>query len=109
MLIKDGVYLCRQCHSISKLSISDTSPENEVKCDTCGSPDIVELPSWAPLGSNLYQDSNEWEYECQHCKNVFKMPVPSYPSQEKEIKCPECGEGHIHRLTPIGGEPLYCG
>ena len=38
-------------------------------------------------GDNLYEGPPVWEYECQQCQNRFKLPVPSSPSQEKEITC----------------------
>jgi ribosomal protein S27AE len=36
------------------------------------------------------------------------MPIPKSPTEEKQRRCPSCGAEHIHRLTAIGGEPLYC-
>lgn len=104
------IYLCQQCQTLFDLSVQPGSEEEkEARCPECGSPHIEGLPSWAPIGFDLYGGPPVWEYECQHCQNVFKLPVPSSPAQEKGIKCPECGGGHIHRLTPTGGEPLYCG
>ena len=105
----DDTYLCHQCKNIFKLPLtcSITLVEKEIKCPRCGNKHVEELPSWAPIGFTEY--SPMWEYECQHCKNVFKLPVPSSPAQEKEIKCPTCKGRHIHRLTSTGGVPMYCG
>ena len=102
-------YLCHQCRNIFKLPMacSITPEKKEVKCPECGSFDVEEMSQWGPIG--FTENPSMWEYECQLCKNAFKLPIPSSPSQEKEIKCPACGGGHIHRLTEIGGEPLYCG
>jgi DNA-directed RNA polymerase subunit RPC12/RpoP len=79
-------------------------------CPVCNSIDLAEAPAWAPLGSgsNIF-DSSEWEYECQECHKKFEMPIPKSPSEEKNRKCRYCGMGHIHRLTSVGGLPLYCG
>ena len=104
-------YLCQQCRNVFKLTMtgSITPEEKEVKCPNCGSSQIEVLRSWAPTGFDSHEGKTLWEYECQQCQNVFKLPVPSSPSQEKEIKCPECGGSHIHRLTIFGYEPLHCG
>jgi len=103
-------YLCHRCQNVFKLSVSDSPPpEKKAECPKCSSTDIERLPSWAPIGFNLHEGSPMWEYECQQCQNAFKLPVPGSPSQEKEIRCPACGGGHIHRLTAAGGVPLYCG
>ena len=101
--------LCRQCRNVFKLPVSDsaTPEKEELKCPACGSPDVEDVPAWAPIG--FTEGSPTWEYECQQCQHVFRRPVPDSPAQEKAIKCPECGGGHIHRLTPTGGAPLYCG
>ena len=105
----EDTYLCHQCRNLFRLPMtcSITPEKEELKCPECGSFDVEEMPSWAPIGFN--ESSPMWEYECQQCQNVFQLPVPSSPSQEKEIKCPACGGGHIHRLTSVGGVPLYCG
>lgn len=104
----EHLYLCHQCQNVFKSPVPGDSPQEiEAKCPRCGSTHVEELPSWAPIG--FTEGSPTWEYECQLCKHVFKLPVPGSPSQEKGIKCPACEGGHIHRLTAIGGEPLYCG
>ena len=106
----EHIYLCQQCQHVFKLSVTSGSPpEKEAKCPVCESSHLEEVPSWVPIGFNLSEGSPQWEYECQQCQNVFKLPVPSSPSQEKEVRCPACGGSHIHRLTPTGFEPLYCG
>ena len=106
----DSMYLCHQCGHIFRLPVDSAStPGKEVKCHECGSPQIRQLPSWVPVGSDLSEGKSLWEYECQQCKNKFKLPVPGSPSQEKNIKCPACNDEHIHRLTASGYEPLYCG
>ena len=104
-------YLCYQCRNIFRLPVPvGSSPEKEAECPECGSMHIKRLPSWAPIGFDLCEGPLVWEYECQQCQNVFKLPVPSSPSQEKKgVKCPACGGGHIHRLTSSGFVPLYCG
>ena len=103
-------YLCHQCGNIFRLSNESTqSVEKELKCPQCGNSQVRELPSWAPLGSNLDEGPPMWDCECQQCQTAFKLPVPSSPSQAKEARCPACGGKHIHRLTPAGFEPLYCG
>jgi len=107
--MEEFIYLCQHCRNIFKspLTCSITLEKEEKKCPKCGSFQIEEMPSWVPIG--FTEGSLMWEYECQQCKNVFKLPVPSSPSQEKEIECPVCGGGHIHRLTSTGVQPLYCG
>ena len=106
----DDTYLCRQCRNVFRSPAPDVpSTAKEVICPVCGSSQAEAVPSWAPIGSNLSEDTPVWECVCQQCQNVFKLPVPDSPSQEKEIICPTCGSGHVHRLTPAGIEPLYCG
>ena len=107
----EDIYLCHQCKNVFKLPMTcNITPEKkQVRCPECGSFHTEEMPHWAPIGFDVSEDLSMWEYECQQCQNVFKLPVPSRPSQEKEIKCPACGGGHIHRLTAIGGVPMYCG
>jgi DNA-directed RNA polymerase subunit RPC12/RpoP len=103
-------YTCNQCRNVFRLSVSEGPlPPREVKCPGCGSSRVEEVPSWAPIGFNLSEEPPEWECACQQCQNIFKIPVPGSPSEAREIRCPVCGGGHIHRLTPAGVEPLYCG
>ena len=110
MPVEEHTYLCQNCHNLFKLELDLSSVnQNDLTCPKCGSTQINNLPSWSPTGSNLDVCKLEWEYQCQDCNNIFKLPIPTSPEQEKEIICPECNGGHIHRLTPTGGEPLYCG
>jgi len=109
-LVSEYEYQCRNCRNIFRSSVlGSPSSGEEVKCPLCGSTDVGRLISWQPLGFDQSRVPIEWEYECQQCHNAFKLPPPSSPSQEKEIKCPKCGGGHVHRFTTVGGEPLYNG
>jgi len=105
------MYLCRQCKALLDLSVqSDSEEESEAKCPECGSVYIDRFPSWAPVGYNVVEGPAMWEYTCNQCKTVFKLPVPNGPLEEKEIKCPECRSMHIERLTALAFElPPYCG
>jgi DNA-directed RNA polymerase subunit RPC12/RpoP len=105
----ERIFLCQQCGNVFRLPLDSSHPEKGLKCPQCGGSQIRELPLWAPFGSDLNHAPAEWDYECQECRNKFKLPVPCRPSQEKEITCPACHGHHIHRLTPAGYEPLYCG
>ena len=109
MSIEEYTYLCLKCQNLFKLEQDRCLVNKEIACPKCGSTQIEKLASWTPVGSNLNACHLEWEYECQDCHKVFKLPIPTSPSQEREITCPECNSSHIHRLTPTGGEPLYCG
>jgi DNA-directed RNA polymerase subunit RPC12/RpoP len=104
------VYLCHRCGNIFRLT-ADTCPlpGKTPSCPQCGDTQTRVMPSWVPSGSDLNQAPTEWEYECQNCREKFKLPIPGSPSQEKHITCPVCHGTHIHRLTPLGYEPLYCG
>jgi rRNA maturation endonuclease Nob1 len=109
--MEDNKLLCRQCRNIFKIPVQPgPALEPDMHCPKCGSRDVVEAPVWAPLGSgsNIF-DSSEWEYECQLCRDKFKMPIPKSPSEEKGRSCPSCGSRHLHLLTDIGAQPLYCG
>jgi putative FmdB family regulatory protein len=97
-------FACSRCRHIFKVPANS---DKETKCPVCGF-FTGELVSWKPIGFDVVEEPM-WEYECQDCRNVFKRRVPDSPTQEKEIKCPACGRTHIHRLTALGGEPLYCG
>ena len=106
----DNNYLCHKCGNIFRITADacSLSPAT-VECPRCGSSETRELTQWVPLGSDLSDALLEWEYECQHCRHKFKLPVPGSPAEEKNIKCPACDDMHIHRLTAAGYEPLYCG
>jgi DNA-directed RNA polymerase subunit RPC12/RpoP len=101
--------LCHRCGHIFRLMRSDHASTGQTICPSCGGGDFRILPSWEPLGSNLAEASDAWEYECQNCSRKFKQPVPGSPLEEKNITCPYCEGRHIHRLTALGYEPLYCG
>ncbi len=103
--------LCKQCRNVFDLTISDSSfIDKKVYCPACGSSDVIEAPSWVPLGSGLnIFESNEWEYICQECQHVFKMPIPKSPSEDKNRRCPVCNSNHLHLLTNVGALPIYCG
>jgi DNA-directed RNA polymerase subunit RPC12/RpoP len=106
----EHIYLCRQCKNVFRLPADSAHTlEKELQCPQCGDSQIKKLPSWVPAGSDLSEGQSLWQYECQQCKKVFKLPVPGSPSQEKVIRCPACGGGHIHRMTTSGVVPLYCG
>lgn len=112
-MMLDIVYQCRACQQVFRvarpaacsLDGSHAGPP-EVKCPGCGSADAKEIP-WAPLEFN--ENPNTWQYQCQQCRHIFERPIPSSPSAEKEMTCPECRAADIRRLTAIRGEPLYCG
>jgi DNA-directed RNA polymerase subunit RPC12/RpoP len=104
------IYFCQRCGNLFRLPPDSSHlPEKELRCPQCRDSQIRELPSWVPLGSDLDNAPAAWDYECQGCRERFKLPVPASPSQEKGITCPACDGRHIHRLTPVGYEPLYCG
>jgi DNA-directed RNA polymerase subunit RPC12/RpoP len=102
-----NTFLCKECRNIfSQPSGGDFAP----RCPKCGSPGVMEAPAWSPLGSgaNIFEDST-WKYECQECRLTFTLPIPRSPSEEKQRKCIYCGAGHLHLLTAVGAQPLYCG
>jgi DNA-directed RNA polymerase subunit RPC12/RpoP len=103
--------LCKQCWFVFDMAISDSySSDAEIHCPACCSTNVMEAPSWAPLGSGLnIFEGNEWSYECQQCKGKFKMPIPKSPSEDKNRRCPVCNSGHLHLLTGAKALPLYCG
>ena len=104
------LFKCCKCQKIFKVpEPSAPSPPEKVKCPECGNPYTESIPSWMPIGLISYEDQPLWEYECQQCQHVFKLPVPSSPSQEEEIRCPRCDGDHIHRLTMFRHEPLHTG
>ena len=109
-MVNEHTLLCKQCRNLFKLPLSQLPQNKEEYCPACGSSQVEEAPAWAPLGSGLnIFDESTWEYECQQCKKKFKMPIPKSPTEDKSRQCPDCGSGHLHRLTSVGGEPLYCG
>ena len=104
-------FLCKQCRNVFDTEITGYSlREIEVRCSACNSPDIMEAPTWAPLGSGLNIFENDtWEYQCQECKTTFRLPIPKSPTEDKSRRCIECNSEHLHLLTGTGAMPLYCG
>ncbi len=105
-------YVCNKCRnvfSVQQLACSITGGHEVVACPACGSHDTAAVPVWEPIGFHSHEEVREWEYQCQDCKKTFKLPVPSSPSEERSIRCPDCGSDHIHRLTLLDGVPMYCG
>ena len=104
-------FLCKQCRHVFDLPIPGSSSiDKEVHCPTCGSSDVMEAPAWAPLDSgwNIFE-SNMWEYECQQCKHIFKLPIPQSPAEDKSRRCPNCNSEHLHLLTGAGVRAFACG
>jgi DNA-directed RNA polymerase subunit RPC12/RpoP len=110
-MVEQRIHLCEHCRHTFKLPTAsgDKSILN-VQCPKCGSSQIIDAPAWAPLGSgaNIF-DGSMWKYECQKCGLRFEMPIPKSPSEEKGRRCPQCGQGHLHLMTDLGAQPLYCG
>ncbi|MBN2074535.1 MAG: hypothetical protein JW762_03190 [Dehalococcoidales bacterium] len=103
-------YLCRKCGIVFRSSAEEhVLLANGPACPKCGSDEARELPSWAPAGSDINNAPVAWEHECQDCHQKFSLPIPQSPSRETCVLCPFCRGSHIHRLTPAGYEPLYCG
>jgi DNA-directed RNA polymerase subunit RPC12/RpoP len=104
-------FLCKQCRHVFDLAKpGDSDLDNKIHCPACGSSDVIEAPTWAPLGSgwNIFE-STSWEYECQQCKHTFKLPIPKSPEEDKNRRCPICNSGHLHLLIDNVATPLYCG
>jgi rRNA maturation endonuclease Nob1 len=108
--MSEHLFLCRRCGYIFRPAAEIFVPAGKTPpCPRCGQSTTREMPDWVPAGSALDHAPMEWDYECQGCRKKFKRPVPRSPSEERNITCPTCGGNHIHRLTPAGYEPLYCG
>ena len=110
-MLDQSRYLCKVCRNIFITMIQDKRLIDKVeRCPHCGSSQVMKAPPWAPFGSgfNIFEGST-WKYECQQCGHKFEMPIPKSPTENKDRKCPECGQGHLHLLTEIGALPLYCG
>jgi Zn finger protein HypA/HybF involved in hydrogenase expression len=107
-------FLCKTCRNMFVSFMQSGSPLNKdtvcLFCPKCKSGNVEEAPAWAPLGSgqNIF-DSSEWKYECQQCRWKFKMAIPKSPTEAKGRICLACGSNHLHLLTDIGAQPLYCG
>jgi DNA-directed RNA polymerase subunit RPC12/RpoP len=110
-IMNEQTFLCQSCRHTFKLSVEANSSEKSIiQCPKCGNFDVTAAPCWAPLdsGSNIF-NQGDWKYECQQCSHKFIFPIPKSPSEEKTRRCPACQSGHLHLLTDIGAQPLYCG
>jgi Zn finger protein HypA/HybF involved in hydrogenase expression len=104
-------FLCKRCRLVFDIEIrGDSLTGQKVLCPGCRSADIMEAPTWAPLGSGLNIFENDtWEYQCQECKTTFRLPIPKSPAEDKSRRCLACRSEHLHLLTGAGALPLYCG
>ena len=104
-------FLCKKCRHIFDVEVSnDAAVTTEVLCPGCASSEVMDAPTWAPLGAGLNVFENDtWDYQCQQCKKSFKLPIPKSPTEEKSRKCIYCFSANIQRLTGTGTMPLYCG
>jgi rRNA maturation endonuclease Nob1 len=50
-----------------------------------------------------------WELTCRRCKSDFEVPVPSGPTEEKKLRCPECGSHAFERRETILIAAPSCG
>jgi DNA-directed RNA polymerase subunit RPC12/RpoP len=98
-------YLCHGCGNIFRLEAG----RGTACCPACGGTHCAALPAWSPVGYDLSESMSGWEYECQGCSSRFRLPVPGSPSQEESLRCPNCEDSHIRRLTAASYEPVYCG
>src|SRR4030042_339321 len=101
-------FLCKKCRHIFDAEITgDSSIGLEMRCPGCASSDVMDAPTWAPLGSGLNIFENDtWEYQCQQCKKNFKLPIPKSPTEDKSRRCVFCYSPHLHLLTGTGALPL---
>jgi Zn finger protein HypA/HybF involved in hydrogenase expression len=104
-------FLCKQCRYVFDAEApGDSFAGQEVRCPSCRGDDVMEAPTWAPLGSGLNIFENDtWEYQCQECKTTFRLPIPKSPTEDKSRRCVSCQSQHLHLLTGAGALPLYCG
>jgi rRNA maturation endonuclease Nob1 len=58
----------------------------------------AEQCSSCPLGPPA------WRYRCRECRNVFEMPAPRGPSEEKGRTCPACKSHNIERTGLVKSE-----
>jgi len=43
-----------------------------------------------------------WHYLCHQCKAHFDVPVPRGPTEERALRCLECGSKDIERVETYG-------
>ena len=105
--MEERALFCNNCRHIFNLPAGEAN--SLIHCPECGNFDVADAPCWAPLnsGSSIFDDSG-WKYECQKCREIFILPIPKSPTEEKERKCAVCGSGHLYLLTDLGAQPLYC-
>ncbi|MGD9143453.1 MAG: hypothetical protein PVG61_06380 [Dehalococcoidia bacterium] len=46
----------------------------------------------------------DWQYKCLDCTQVFKLPAPRGPSDEKNRRCPNCDSPNIERINVVKSE-----
>lgn len=50
-----------------------------------------------------------WQMNCCECKFKFEVKVPKGPSEEKALRCPQCGSKNIQRAEETSTTPAQCG
>jgi DNA-directed RNA polymerase subunit RPC12/RpoP len=46
----------------------------------------------------------DWQYKCLECSNIFELPAPKGPSEEKNRYCPACKSKNIERVNIVKSE-----
>jgi len=46
----------------------------------------------------------DWQYKCLDCGEIFEMPAPKGPSEEKSRRCPVCQSQNIERINAVKSE-----
>jgi DNA-directed RNA polymerase subunit RPC12/RpoP len=94
-------YICHQCRREFELPIAETVESGRgIKCPECGSTDvqIIKSPS-CNVATSGESKMLTWDYVCHQCRDLFELPVPRGPKEEKEAKCPGCSSMDIQRIN----------